>query len=95
MRLHGVQVFCGLFHRQIGDQRAVHTSVGGSCAKFLQAKLQNRIEVREDNQPRLRLLSDLLRYLENASQVGSMLQRPLACPLNDRAICDRIAERYA
>src|SRR5664280_133037 len=99
-RVHRISAPYKLAGRQFHEHDTIvklpnGTEIGGSRAKLLQAKLQNGIEVREDDQSGVRLLSELFRYLEDTVQVGPMLQRSLAGALDDRAVRHGIAERHA
>ncbi len=70
-------------------------AAAAAAQNLIQSKLQNGIQVREDDEPGLRLLADLLRHIEHAGQIGSVLQRALAGALDHRAIGDGIAEGNA
>ena len=92
MRLHGAQVVGGFLDGKVGHQRSVDSGGSGGGAEFLQSELQDGIEIREDDEPGLRLLADLAGDVENSRQIGSVLQGALAGALDDRSVGDGIAE---
>ncbi len=77
---------------KIRDQRTIDPSFSRSRAKLVEPELQNRIQVREDDEPRVRLAADLLRHVEHAREVCPMLKRALAGSLDHRTVGNGIAE---
>ena len=67
----------------------------GRIREFLDAHLQDRIEVAEKHQRHIRLQSQPPDQLDHARERRPAAQRPFARPLNRRAIGHRIAERHA
>ena len=49
VRLHRAQIIAGFFHWKIGHQRSIYASFSRCDAELLQPKLQNGIQVREDD----------------------------------------------
>ena len=93
VRSHHTQIFAGLFHRQIGDQGAVHASGPRDFAKSLHAHAQNRIEIgKHDQSRRLRVLPILGRQRQHLPQRSPVFQGTLTGSLNHRTVRHWIAE---
>ena len=88
-------VFDGFFRRQIRRQDAVRPGRARCIGKFLDAHLQNRIEIAEENQRNLGVCAKTLHKLDHAREGRSAAHGAFARALNRRSVGDRIAERHA
>ena len=64
-------------------------------SQFLQSVIEQRVEVAEQNQRNFGLPTDILSQLEDFAKRYAVAERPIRCPLNDRAVRDGIRERHA
>ena len=83
---HLAQILARLFDNHVGGQHAIHAGRRGIVGKLAQAIAQNRIQIAEDHQSRIRSRSaNLARKPKNILQSRAARQCPFTCPLDDRA----------
>src|SRR5687768_2969225 len=85
----------GFFGNQIGHENAVDFRVFSFASKLLEAELQKRIEIAEEDYGDLGLAANGPHNLQDFCQTKSMTQGALRGSLNHRPVSDRIAERHA
>src|ERR1043166_7859086 len=92
MRVQHRREPAGFFRRQVGDQNAVDFRMFRFTDKLLQTKLQEWIEIAEENDRNTRLLSHVTNEIEDFRQTKSMLQRAFGGTLNHGTISHRVGE---
>ena len=84
-----------LLRGQVHHQRAIHSRLRGAGRKFLQAVLQNGIEIAEQDDGSLHRLAPGRESLQDLAQRRAGAQRPLRSALDHRAVRQRIGKRHA
>src|SRR5688572_31973682 len=95
MRAEHRREAAGFFGNQIGHENAVDFRVFSFASKLLQAELQKRIEIAEEDYGYLGLATNGPHDLQDFCQTKSMTQGALRGSLNHWPVSHRIAERHA
>src|SRR4029077_17112442 len=76
-------------------EHAIGACGRSSIRKFLEAHLQNRIEITEEHERDIRVKAQPPNEIENAGKCGPGAQRTVASAVNGGAVGNGIAERHA
>jgi len=89
-------VVAGRFFRgQIGGEDSIVSSRCGGIGEFLEAHLQNRIEVAEENERHIRMNTNPPGKVEDSGKCGSAAQGTFTRALNGWPVGHGVAERHA
>ena len=82
LRLHDRAIVARFFGRQVGRQHAIGAGRGSRFGEFLEAHLQDRIEIAEKNERHLAVRAQAPDEIEHSRQRGAGAQRAFAGALN-------------